>query len=73
MQHGAAISQTAGVGPVLVFMAVAFTRWLLAFSMAKEGKVRVRSMMQELLVLATLATGAAYHIALVVAVAAALT
>jgi hypothetical protein len=44
-----------------------------AFSMAGEGEVRVRSMMQELLVVAALATGAAYHIALVVALAAALT
>jgi len=41
--------------------------------MAEEGEVRVRSMMQELLVVAALATGAAYHIALVVALAAALT
>jgi hypothetical protein len=58
---------------VLVFTAFAFTRWSFAFSMAGEGEVRVRSMMQELLVVAALATGAAYHIALVVALAAALT
>jgi hypothetical protein len=58
---------------VLVFTAVAFTRWSFAVSMPGEGEVRVRSMMQELLVVAALATGAAYHIALVVALAAALT
>jgi hypothetical protein len=58
---------------VLVSTVVAFTRWFFAFSRAREGKVRVRSMTQELLVVATLATGAAYHIALVVTLAAALT
>ena len=58
----------------MVFRLVVFARWFLVlFVLARQTGGCMRSIGGEILVVATLATGAAYHLALVVALATVLT
>ena len=59
---------------MLVFSIVAFARWFfVSLLQVTQRGVYMRSFVREFLVAAALATGAAYHLALVIAFAAVLT